>query len=130
MIKPILKWDPKSGYGSVTFPFGFDEQHWVVKADSLNDWIVDLTDKYNSLMTKPEPCADDPKNEGQAVAIGALSLLEGYSYTDDKAFLSAAMEILREFDRKMVTGEAPKMSANLKDCLGRMIHGDAVGGVQ
>jgi hypothetical protein len=54
MIKPTLKWDWNAGEGSVKFSKAFDEQNWVLKADALQDWIVDLTDKYNSLMTVPD----------------------------------------------------------------------------
>jgi hypothetical protein len=52
MIKPKFKWSWKNEEGSVSFPDGFDEQDWILKADALKDWICDLTDKYNSLMTK------------------------------------------------------------------------------
>lgn len=128
MIKPVLQWEPNNGVGSVKFPKGFDEQHWITKADALNDWIVKLTEKYNALLGPP--IDDVSKNEGHAVAIAAVSLLEGYAFTEDKSFLSAAIEILREFDVSTVNGTAPTMSPNLIDCLGRMIHGDAVGGVQ
>lgn len=126
MIKPILSWKSNNGVGSVKFPSGFDEQNWVIKSDALNDWIVELTEKYNSLMGAP--VYDASKSEGHAVAIAAISLLEGHASTGDHKFLSAAIEILREFDASTVHGTDPKMSANLQDCLGRMIHGDAVGG--
>ena len=54
MIKPTLHWSNNEGEGCVKFPKGFDDQDWVLKADALKDWIADLTDKYNSLLTKPE----------------------------------------------------------------------------
>ena len=52
MIKPILKWSYNSGEGSVKFPQGFDDLHIVTQLDALQDWLVDLGDKYNSLLSE------------------------------------------------------------------------------
>lgn len=52
MIKPILKWSYNSGEGSVKFPQGFDDLHIVTKLDALQDWIVDLSDKYEGLLSE------------------------------------------------------------------------------
>ncbi len=48
-----LNWDNNMGEGSVTFTKEFNEAHLVVQLDMLQDCIVDLTDKYNALLTQP-----------------------------------------------------------------------------
>ena len=59
MKKPTFRWNWNDGFGSVHFSKEFDEQDWVLKADALKDWIVDLQDKYNSLFT------DEERNRGR-----------------------------------------------------------------
>jgi hypothetical protein len=49
-----LHWDYKIGEGVVKFVKGFDELHSVTKLDMLKDCIFDLTEKYSSILTKPE----------------------------------------------------------------------------
>ena len=44
-----------AGEGKVKLSREFLEANWVVQADSLQDWIVDLQDLYNQLLTTHEP---------------------------------------------------------------------------
>lgn len=49
-----LHWDNNIGEGVVKFKKEFDEAHFVKQLDMLQDCIYELTEKYNSLLTKPE----------------------------------------------------------------------------
>lgn len=49
-----LHWDNNIGEGVVKFKKEFDEAHFVTQLDMLQDCIYELTEKYNSLLTKPE----------------------------------------------------------------------------
>jgi len=53
-----LNWNNIKGEGSVTYTKIFNEAHIVVQLDMLQDCIVDLTDKYESLLSPPN-AADD-----------------------------------------------------------------------
>lgn len=49
-----LHWNDNTGEGFVKFVKVFDEMHFVTKLDMLQDCILDLKDKYNSILTTPE----------------------------------------------------------------------------
>ena len=49
-----LNWSDIKGEGSVTYTKEFNEAHLIMQLDMLQDCIVDLTDKYNSLLAQPE----------------------------------------------------------------------------
>jgi hypothetical protein len=50
-----LHWNNNKGEGSVKYTQTFNEAHIVVQLDMLQDCIADLQDKYDSLLTQPEP---------------------------------------------------------------------------
>jgi hypothetical protein len=47
-----LRWDDNKGEGEIKKVPYFDEIHVVTKLDFLQDCIVDLSDLYDSLLTK------------------------------------------------------------------------------
>ena len=49
-----LHWNNLKGEGHVKYTKTFEEAHWVVRADMLQDCIVDLQDKYSSLLSTPK----------------------------------------------------------------------------
>ena len=49
-----LHWNNNKGEGYVKYTKAFEEAHIVLQLDMLQDCIVDLEDKYNSLLAKPE----------------------------------------------------------------------------
>jgi len=46
-----LNWNNLKGEGSVKYTKEFTEAHIVVQLDMLQDCIVDLTDRYNELLS-------------------------------------------------------------------------------
>ena len=50
-----LRWDDNAGEGTIKKAPYFDSLHVVTKLDFLQDCIVDLTDLYESLLTKEKP---------------------------------------------------------------------------
>ena len=49
-----LHWNNNKGEGHVKYTKAFEEAHIVLQLDMLQDCIVDLEEKYNSLLAKPE----------------------------------------------------------------------------
>lgn len=49
-----LHWNINAEEGRVKYTKTFDESHFIVQLDMLQDCIVDLTDKYNEILDKPE----------------------------------------------------------------------------
>jgi hypothetical protein len=49
-----LNWNENKGEGVVKYTKQFDEAHIILQLDMLQDCIFDLTEKYNSLLAKPE----------------------------------------------------------------------------
>ena len=56
-----LKFNENSGEGSVRLSTAFLKSDWVVQADSLRDWIVDLQDLYAQLLEKYQPIRKEKK---------------------------------------------------------------------
>ena len=59
-----LHWNRLKGEGYVKYTKTFEEADWIVRADMLQDCIVDLEDKYSSLLstsksTEPEDSLED-----------------------------------------------------------------------
>ena len=54
-----LHWYNNKGEGGVKYSKFFNEAHIVVQLDMLQDCIVDLTDKYNDLLAKPDPIIEN-----------------------------------------------------------------------
>lgn len=52
MIVPKLKWNKTKEEGEVVFPDNFDEQDYTLRIDALQDWIVDMSAKYEELLRK------------------------------------------------------------------------------
>lgn len=52
MSLPKLKWNSSAGEGSVKFPKEFLEDSFVFQLDALNDWIFELTNKYNEIQQR------------------------------------------------------------------------------
>lgn len=50
-----LHWSNTKGEGSVKYSKAFDEAHVVVQMDMLQDCIVDLQARYDSLFTEAPP---------------------------------------------------------------------------
>ena len=50
-----LHWNDNKGEGSVKYSKAFDEAHIVVQMDMLQDCIVDLQDRYDSLFPEAYP---------------------------------------------------------------------------
>jgi hypothetical protein len=77
-----LNWNNIKGEGSVTYTKIFNEAHIVVQLDMLQDCIVDLTDKYNSLLSPPN-AADDgdfyglPRDSVSSSKVGGNDLAAG-----------------------------------------------------
>lgn len=49
-----LHWNNNAGEGHVKYTKTFNEAHYVLQLDMLQDCIVCLTDKYNELLEKPD----------------------------------------------------------------------------
>ncbi len=56
-----LNWSNIKGEGSVSYTKDFKEADVMVQLDMLQDCIVDLTDKYNSLLS-PDAADDEGSN--------------------------------------------------------------------
>jgi hypothetical protein len=48
-----LHWDNNAGEGSVRYSKTFNESHFILQLDMLQDCIFDLTNKYEELLTQP-----------------------------------------------------------------------------
>jgi len=49
-----LDWNYNKGEGAVKYTEAFDDADWITKLDMLKDCLFDLTNKYNSLLTKED----------------------------------------------------------------------------
>lgn len=75
-----LNWNNNKGEGSVSYSKAFNEAHIVVQLDMLQDCIVDLTDKYNSLLSSD--AADDGDSYGLPRDSVSASNVDGNDVTD------------------------------------------------
>ena len=82
-----LNWSYITGEGSVSYTKDFKEAHVVDQLDMLKDCIVDLTDKYNSLLSSdatdnevfyglPHESVSTPKVGGNDLTAGETAPLE------------------------------------------------------
>ena len=46
-------WDPDSGEGTIWIRADFFSQDRIVQLDALQDWIADLTNTYDQLLSHP-----------------------------------------------------------------------------
>ena len=77
-----LNWNNIKGEGSVTYTKIFKEAHIVVQLDMLQDCIVDLTDKYESLLSPPNAAEDGdfyglPRDSVSSSKVGGNDLTDG-----------------------------------------------------
>lgn len=76
-----LNWSFVTGEGSVSYTKNFNEAHFVDQLDMLQDCIVDLTDKYNSLLAPnaaaPEASYGFPHGAVSAPKAGGSGLTAG-----------------------------------------------------
>ena len=48
-----LHWDNNAGEGSVKYTKAFNESHFILQLDMLQDCIYDLSAKFEALLTQP-----------------------------------------------------------------------------
>lgn len=48
-----LHWDNNAGEGSVKYTKAFNESHFILQLDMLQDCIYDLSAKFEELLTQP-----------------------------------------------------------------------------
>jgi len=49
-----LHWNSNAGEGRVKYTKVFEESHFIVQLDMLQDCIADLVDRYNEILEKPD----------------------------------------------------------------------------